>query len=173
MSFFTFAGQNGTASDVVGRASVKFANFSLNDRIDFDRGNGSINRHEVYLTGSSARSSMQLSYVQLPSVAAPRLPQREEINAQIDINIWQNWQIFLAGRRDLQGDKMLDAEYGLGYEDECIGISLAYRRKYTADPLLGVPASTSVIMRLSFKTEGLPVKPFSLFPADVFANIHP
>ena len=68
---------------------------------------------------------------------------------------------------------MLDAEYGLGYEDECLGISLAYRRKYTADPLLGVPASTSVIMRLSFKTNGEAVKPFSLFPQDVFANIHP
>ncbi len=63
-----------------------------------------------------------------------------------------NWQVFLAARRDVEGDQFLDAEYGLGYEDECIGISLAYRRKYTADPLLGVPPSTSIIMRLSFKT---------------------
>lgn len=168
-----FAGQTGTASDVVGRFSVKFANLSLNDRIDFDRGNGSIKRHEVYLTGTRGRSSAQLSYVQLPAVASAGLPIREEINGQIDLNLWGNWQVFLAARRDIRGDQFLDAEYGLGYEDECIGISLAYRRKYTADPLLGVPPSTSIIMRLSFKTGEEPIRPFSLFPADVFANLHP
>ena len=72
----------------------------------------------------------------------------------------------------MRADQFLDAEYGLGYEDECFGISLAYRRKYTADALLGVPASTSIIMRLSFKTGDEPIRPFSLFPADVFSNVH-
>jgi LPS-assembly protein len=167
-----FAGQTGTASDVVGRVSVKFANLTLNDRIDFDRRNGSINRHEVYLTGTRGRSSAQLSYVQLPAVASVGLPIREEINGQLDLNIWRNWQVFVAARRDMRADQFLDAEYGLGYEDECFGISLAYRRKYTADPLLGVPASTSIILRLSFKTGDEPIRPFSLFPADVFSNVH-
>ncbi len=168
-----FAGTGGTASDVVGRLSFKFADFTLNDRIDFDRRNGTVNRHEIYVTGTRGRSSMQVSYVQLPAVAALGLPVREEVNGQIDVNVWRNWQVFLAARRDLVGGQFLDAEYGLGYEDECFGISLAYRRKYTADPLLGLPPSTSFIMRLSFKTGEEPARPFSLFPQDVFTNARP
>jgi LPS-assembly protein len=168
-----FAGTGGTASDVVGRLSFKFSDFSLNDRIDFDRRNGSVNRHEIYMTGTRGRSSMQVSYVQLPTVPALGLPAREEINGQIDVNVWRNWQVFVAARRDLLAGDFLDAEYGLGYEDECIGISVAYRRKYTADPLLGLPPSTSVILRLSFKTGEEPLRPFGLFPQDVFANTRP
>ena len=168
-----FTGAGGTASDLVGRLSFKFADFNLNDRIDFDRKNGSINRHEVYMTGTRGRSSMQLSYVQLPSVAGLGLPAREEVNGQIDVNLWNNWQVFLAARRDLSASQFLDAEYGLGYEDECFGISLAYRRKYTADPLLGLPPSTSVVMWISFKTGEEPVRPFSLFPQDVFQTSRP
>jgi LPS-assembly protein len=168
-----YAGTGGTASDVVGRISFKFSDFTLNERIDFDRRNGSINRHEVYVTGTRGRSSMQMSYVQLPPLVALGLPRREEINGQVDVNVWQNWQVFLAARHDLQGSQILDVEYGLGYEDECLGISLAYRRKYTQDLILGLPPSTSLVLRLSFKTGEEAVRPFSLFPQDVFANTRP
>jgi LPS-assembly protein len=169
-----FAGENGTVSDVVGRFSVKFPHLNITDRIDFDRGNGSINRHEVYVTGTYDRSSLQISYVQLPPQAVSLgLGSREEINGQADFNIYRNWQVFAAGRRDLLTDQFLDTEYGLGYEDECLAISLAYRRKYTSDLVLGVPPSTSIILRFSFKTGDTPIQPFSLFPKDVFANTHP
>lgn len=168
-----FAGTGGTASDVVGRLSFKFSDFSLNQRIDFDRRNGSINRHEVYMTGTRGRSSMQMSYVQLPPLATLGLPRREEMNGQVDLNLWGNWQVFLAARQDLQGGQILDAQYGLGYEDECLGISIAYRRKYTQDLILGLPPSTSLILRLSFKTGEEGTRPFSLFPQDVFANTRP
>ena len=77
------------------------------------------------------------------------LPSREQINAQADLNLWGNWQVFAAGQRDLANSQFLNTEYGLGYEDECLAISLAYRRKYTEDLILGVPPSTSVILRFS------------------------
>jgi LPS-assembly protein len=168
----TFAGQTGTVSDLVGRLSVKFPHLSVSDRIDFDRRNGSVNRHEVYVTGSYNRSSLQLSYVQLPASGTLGLTPREEITAQADLNIWRNWQVFAAARRDLSADQFLDAEYGLGYEDECLGISLAYRRRYTSDLILGLPASTAIILRLQFKTGDTPIRPFSLFPQDVFNSLH-
>ena len=69
--------------------------------------------------------------------------------------------------------QMLDTEYGLGYEDECLAISIAYRRKFTFDAIQGVPPSTSVILRFSLKTGDQPVQPFSLFPQNVFATSHP
>ena len=93
---------------------------------------------------------------------------RAQINAQADINFYQNWEAFAAVERDLQASRMLDTEYGLGYEDECLAISLAYRRKYTSDTVLGVPPSTSVVLHFSLKTGDQPVQPFSLFPRNVF-----
>jgi len=169
-----FSGNSGTASDVVGSFSVRFPHLDVTDRIDMDRGNGTIRRHEIYVTGTYNRSSLQVSYVQLPqSVISLGLPSRQEINFQADMNLWRNWQVFAAAQRDLTNNKFLNTEYGLGYEDECLAISLAYRRKYTEDLVLGVPPSTSVILRFSLKTGDNAIRPFSLFPRDVFALTHP
>jgi LPS-assembly protein len=89
----------------------------------------------------------------------------------MDINFYQNWQGFAASRRDLIAGQMLDTEFGVGYEDECLGISVAYRRRYTSDRDL--PPSTSVVLRLNLKTTEEAIQPFSLFPQDVFSYTHP
>ncbi len=164
------SGQSGTTSDIVGRVSVKFLPYiDLTDRIDIDRANGTLRRHEVYLTGIYGRTSLQISYVQLPAEQQTLgLGQREEINAQADVNFYANWQAFGAIRRDLLAGQMLDTELGLGYEDECLGISVAYRRKFTTDRDL--PPSTSVILRFNLKTGDQAIEPFSLFPQDVFSH---
>jgi LPS-assembly protein len=172
--FAAFSGNSGTSSDLVGSFSVKFPHLNITDRWDVDRGNGTVRRHEVYVTGSFNRSSLQVSYVNLPpQVTSLGLPSREEVNAQADVNLWRNWQVFVAAQRDLSNSQFLNTEYGVGYEDECLAISLAYRRKYTSDLILGVPPSTSVILRFSLKTGDSPIQPFSLFPRDVFAMTHP
>ncbi len=172
--FTAFSGNSGTSSDLVGSLSVKFPHLDITDRIDVDRGNGNVRRHEIYVTGSYNRSSVQVSYVQLPtSVVSVGLPSREQVNAQADLNLWGNWQAFGAIQRDLQANQFLNTEWGLGYEDECLAISLAYRRKFTQDVILGVPRSTSVILRFSLKTGDEAIQPFSLFPRDVFALSHP
>ena len=49
-------------------------------------------------------------------------------------------------RRDLLAGQMLDTELGLGYEDECLGISIAYRRKFTTDR--DVPPSTTIVLQV-------------------------
>ncbi|MCX7280951.1 MAG: LPS assembly protein LptD [Alphaproteobacteria bacterium] len=172
--FADFSGNNGTSSDLVGNFSVKFPHLDITDRWDVDRGNGTVRRHEVYVTGSYARSSLQFSYVNLPpQVIALGLTSREEFNAQADVNVWRNWQVFVAAQRDITNNQFLNTEYGLGYEDECLAISLAYRRKYTSDIILGLPPSTSMLLRFSLKTGDSAIQPFSLFPRDVFALAHP
>ena len=164
------SGQHGTSSDLVGRVSVKFLPYiDLTDRIDIDRDNGTVRRHEVYVTGIFGRTSVQLSYVQLPAeLVSLGLPERQEINAQADVNFYENWQAFGAIRRDLLAGQMLDTELGIGYEDECLGVSLAYRRKFTTDRDL--PPSTSIILRFNLKTGDEGIEPFSLFPQDVFSR---
>ena len=164
------SGQGTTSSDLVGRVSVKFLPYiDLTDRIEVDRNNATVRRHEVYLKGIYHRSTLQISFVQLPAeVVTLGLGAREEVNAQADINFYENWQAFGAIRRDLLAGQMLDSELGLGYEDECLGISVAYRRKFTADRDL--PPTTSVILRFSLKTGDETITPFSLFPQDVFSH---
>lgn len=172
--FAAGSGETGSSSDIVGRASIRFPHLDFADRIDLDRGNGTLRRHEIYVTGTYDRSSLQISYVQLPPQAVTLgLGSRQEANVQGDLNFYQNWQAFAAIRRDLEAGKMLDTEFGLGYEDECLAVSLAYRRRFTFDALLGVPPSTSFILRFTLKTGDQPVQPFSLFPQDVFTTMHP
>jgi len=168
--FASDSGETGTASDIVGRVSVKFLPYiDLTERIDLDRKDGTVRRNEIYLTGIYDRSTLVVSYVQLPAEPVTLgLPRRQEINAQADINFYDNWQAFGAIRRDLIAGQMLDTELGLGYEDECLGISVAYRRKFTSDRDL--PPSTSIVLRFNLKTGEEPIKPFDLFPRDVFAH---
>ena len=45
---------------------------------------------------------------------------------------------------------MLDTEFGLGYLDECLGISLSYQRHFTRDR--DVPPSTSILFRIKLIT---------------------
>lgn len=166
--FATDTGQAGTVSDIVGRVSVKFLPYiDLTDRIDLDRVNGNVRQHEVYLTATYGRSAVQISYTQLPSeIVSLGLGSRREINAQADINFYRNWQVFGAIRRDLVANQMLNAEVGLGYEDECLGISLAWKKTYTQ--VEDLPPSTAVILRFHLKSGEKPIQPFSLFPRDVF-----
>ena len=168
--FAAGTGLTGTASDIVGRFSIKFPPYlDLTHRIDIDEGTGTVRRNEVYLTGIYGRSSTQISYVQLAPTLG--LPAREEVNAQMDVNFYEQWQAFAAIRRDLIANQTLDNEFGIGYEDECLGISVAYHRKYTSDRDL--PPSTSVILRFNLKTTDEVIQPFSLFPQDVFSYAHP
>lgn len=167
------SGLAGTQSDIVGRFSIKFPPYvDLTHRIDVDQGTGEVRRDELYLTGTYGRSSLQVSYVQLgPSAVTLGLDSREEINAQADLNFYRNWQAFAAIQRDLIAGEMINTEYGLGYEDECLAISLAYRRKYTSEP--GLPPSTAVLLRVGLKTGDQPIQPFSLFHQDIFTYNRP
>jgi len=157
-------------SDLVGRFSLKFPPYiDLTNRLSVDERNGNVARDETYVTATLGRSSARVSYVQLSPTLG--IPGREEVTAQMDVNFYDNWQAFAAIRRDLLAAQTLDNEFGLGYEDECLGISVGYHRKYTTDRDL--PPSTSYILRIKLKTTETVIQPFSLFPEDVFSYGHP
>lgn len=141
------------ASDIVGRFTIKFPPYlSLTHRVDIDQSNGTIRRNQVYLDGSYGRSSIELSYVRLPQqdVISSDEP-REEVNGQATIGLFGNWVGFAAARRDLANSQMLDDEFGIGYDDECLKVSLSYRRQYTRDR--DIPPSTSILFRIKLNTE--------------------
>jgi len=78
------------------------------------------------------------------------------------------WSVFAGARRDLENSRMIDDEFGVGYEDECLAISLSYRRDYTTDR--DVPPSTSVLLRFNLKTGDQSASSYNLFPRHVFTT---
>ena len=164
------SGFTGESSDLIGRFSLKFQPYiDLTNRIDIDERSGNVRRNETYVTGTYGRNATRISYIELSPTLG--LPARREINAQVDINFYRDWQGFAAIRRDLKSDQTLDTEFGLGYEDDCLGISLGYHRKYTTDRDL--KPSTNFVLRFKLKTSNSPIQPFSLFPEDVFSYGRP
>lgn len=169
--FSTSTGLDRTASDLVGRFTIKLPPYlDLTQRVDINESTGTMKRNEVYLTGTYGRSSLRVSYVKLPDDASLGLAAREEVNAQAIIGLFDNWAVLAAADRDLKTGQLLDTEFGAGYQDDCLSVSLAYRRRYTTDR--DVPPSTSVILRFNLKTSG-EIGTFDLFPEDVFAFNHP
>ncbi len=167
-NFTEQSGLHRTASNLVGRVNLNLPPYlDFTERFQIDEASGRIVRNEVYFTGTYNRSSIRVSYVRLPSDTALGLNAREELNAQTIIGLFDHWAVLAAANRDLRNGKLLDTEMGAGYQDECLNISIAYRRRYTSDR--DVPPSTSIIFRFNLKTGDQPTGSFDLFPADVFA----
>ena len=167
--FAAGSGLSGTRSDIVGRYTIRFPPYiSLTHRVDIDSESAGIRRNEIYADGSYGRSSIEVGYVRLAQQAAALGGPREEVNGQVAIGLLDHWALFAAGRRDLQARQMLDTGFGIGWEDDCLGLSVSYERRYTRDR--DVPPSTSIILRINLKTGDQTGEGSSLFPPHVFSR---
>ena len=164
-------GISGTRSDIVSRLTINFLpHLDLTERIDFDGSSGTLERNEVYLDWHTGRSSLEVIYLKVPQQEVTLgLPTREEVNAQALINVWDNWLVYAAGQRNLEQSAMIADEFGFGYDDECLGVSLSYRRTYTTDR--NVPPSTEVLVRLNLKTSEGPLDHSLIFPQHLYSSV--
>ena len=139
-------------SDFVGRITVDFPpNFTLTHQFSLDPGNGTIRQNELYVTGRFGPSTIQLSYVKLPPNQADLSngPQ-EEINLNTTVILYGNWGVFGVARRDLAQGKMLEAGFGLTYDNDCFVAALGFNRRYTT--ILDLPPSSSIVFHIGLKT---------------------
>jgi LPS-assembly protein len=173
--FADTSGLKGDVSDIVSLVTIKFPPYlELANRLDIDDSTGTVRRNEVYVQASYDRSSFEVSYVRLPSQPSQGLPvaltdldePREEVTAQAIVGLFDHWSIYAAGQRDLRASQLLESDFGIGYDDECLGLSVAYRRLYSSDR--DIPPSTSVIVHLIPKFGNEPEDLFDLFPHQIF-----
>ena len=173
--FSAASGLDGKTSDIVSLITIKFPPYlELAHRMDIDNMSGNIVRNEVYTQASYGRSSVEVSYVRLPPQTDQGLPSaltgldtsREEVTAQAILGVFDHWNFFAAGQRDLRASQMLESDFGVGYDDECLGVSVSYRRVYSADR--DIPASTSVLLHVKLKTDDEPEDLTELFPHQIF-----
>ena len=145
-------GLNTHASNLVGRITADFApNFSLTHQFSFDPRDATIRQNEVYITGRFGLSTVELSYLKLPPNGAdPSLGQQEQINLSTTLILYRSWGVFGEARRDLAQGKMLEAGFGLTYDDDCFVAALGFHRRYTT--VLNLPPSSSVVFHIGLKT---------------------
>ncbi|MGH6879106.1 MAG: LPS-assembly protein LptD [Rhizomicrobium sp.] len=164
------SGYDGKTSDVVSSIVVNFPpNLTLSDRVDVDSSTGTLERNEASVDAVYGRSSLEVSYLKLPSEEVTLgLGAREEVKAQALVGLWGNWLAFAAGQRDIQASDMISDEFGIGYDDECLGFSLSYERNFTE--FRELPASTSVIFKFTLNTSEVPVQRSGIFPQYLYAK---
>jgi LPS-assembly protein len=174
--FASDTGLSGKNSDIVTRFTINFPpNLSFTHRMVIDPGFGKVLSDEVYANAKWGHTSLQVSYLNVPPseleetyTADPDYEAREEINGQATVGITDYWLLYAAASRDLETSQMLYSEYGVGYEDECLGVSLAYRRQYVRDR--DIPPSTSILLRFNLKTNENTDDISNIFPRFIFSE---
>jgi len=142
---------NNNLSNIVGRITADFQNFELTHQFSFDPHNGRIQQNELYLTARFGLSSIQLSYVKLPpGVADPTLGQQEQLNLDTTVILYRNWGVFGVAQRDLANGRMLEAGFGVTYDNDCFVAALGFNRRYTT--ILNLPPSSSIVFHIGLKT---------------------
>jgi len=145
-------GLNTHASDIVGRTTADFTpNLSITHQFSLDPRTGRIQQNELYLTGKFGLSTIEASYLKLPPTAAdPSIGHQEQINLNTTVILYQNWGVFGVARRDLSQGKMLEAGFGLTYDNDCFVAAIGFHRRYTT--ILNLPPASSIVFHIGLKT---------------------
>jgi len=171
-------GLTSKVSDVVGRTEVRYRDFvNVIHRFRLDKDNLKIRRNEVDLVLGNNRTYLELGYTKLnrdiytvdladdsETGAIEDLQDREEVRAAGRVAFLNYWSLFGSAVVNLtdrsedptfgsDGFQPLRTRLGAAYEDDCLQISLTWRRDYvsTGDARKG----NSFQIRFSLKNIGL------------------
>ena len=151
-TFDPSTGLDNERSDYVGRVSLAPVDWlDFVHRFRLDSNDFEYKRAEVYARAGGQRSFAKLGYVKLDEeLSQTGLDAREEINAESRVALTDTWSVYGDFRRDMEKETMISQSAGVAWENECIILSVGYRRRFTRDR--DVEPSTSVLLRLDLKT---------------------
>lgn len=141
-------------SDYVGRLTINpDKHLAITHRFRFDKEDLSARRNEVYVNADYDQFDLNASYVRLSENAfvAP-FERREEIKAEGQVKVAENWSVVAGARRDLEADEMIESRAGLAYEDECSVFEVSYRRRFIRDR--DVEPSSAIVFKVRLKALG-------------------
>ncbi len=160
-------GLSSRTSDVVGRTVVKYKRLiSLTHRFRLDKDSLAIRRNEIDATIGSDKTYMTAGYLRLNRNIGPTLEDlrdREEIRIGGRVQLARYWSLFGSAIVDLTGQKddptlLTDGfdpvrhRVGVAYEDDCLRLSLTWRRDY--DDSGDARRGNTYLIRLSFRNLG-------------------
>ena len=134
-SFGTRSGLENDQSDFVGSFFYRpNENLKVAARARFDDDDFELKATEVGVSGTYEKVTANLTYANIKKEANPlEFVDRQEINFSASIDVTERWAVFGNMSFDIENSDRLKDGLGVGYEDECLGVSLAYSQTHFAD----------------------------------------
>jgi LPS-assembly protein len=161
-------GLSDKASDIVGRSEFRYKNIvKLTHRFRLDKDNLAIRRNEIDATIGSRGTYLQAGYLKLNRNIGPTLEDlkdREEIRLAGRVRVARFWSVFGSTILDLtdtaedptilsDGFDPIRHRLGVSYDDDCLSLSLTWRRDY--QPVGDSKRGNSFLFRLAFRNLGV------------------
>ncbi len=161
-------GLSDKVSDIVGRTELRFKDIvKLTHRFRLDKDSFAIRRNEIDATVGSQGTYAQIGYLKLNRNIGPTvedLADREEVRLGGRVRVARYWSVFGSAILDLtdttedptsqsDGFDPIRHRLGVAYDDDCLSLSLTWRRDYqeTGDARRG----NSFLFRLAFRNLGV------------------
>lgn len=153
-SFGPGSGLAGDTSDFVASAYYRpNENLKLGARARFDDEDFDVKTTEVSLAAKHGRFETALTYANISSDANPiGTGNREEINFSGSFDITERWELFGNAAFDIEHSDRISEGLGIGYEDECLAVSLAYSQTHFEDR--DIRPEQRVMLNFSLRTLG-------------------
>ncbi|WP_374412261.1 LPS-assembly protein LptD [Novosphingobium colocasiae] len=160
-------GLSSKVSDIVGRTEVRYRDFvSLVQRFRLDKDTLAVRRMEFNATVGSRKTYAEIGYTKLNrgiTSGIEDLRDREEVQAAGRVTFANYWSLFgsttvnLTDRNEdptygSDGFQPLRSRLGLAYEDDCLEVSLTWRRDYQTNG--DAKRGDSFLVRFNFKNLG-------------------
>jgi len=142
-------------SDIVGSVQLSpHEYFDMLYRFRFDADSLTAQRNELLLQAGPPVLNLGLSYAFLSEESDPgtTFGDREEIFAKLSSQFTENWSGFIAGREDIESNRVLSYGFGLRYQDECFDIRTSVAREQYRDEELD--PNWKVLFSVAFKNLG-------------------
>jgi LPS-assembly protein len=161
-------GLSSRLSDFVGRSTLRYRDLvSLTHRFRLDKDNLAIRRNELEATVGTKQTYATVSYLHLNrniTAGLEDLQDHEEVRVGVRAQIAKFWSIFgftafdLTTKKDnpkslSDGFETVRHRAGIDYRDDCLNISLTWRREYLA--VGDARANNSFQLRLAFRNLGI------------------
>jgi LPS-assembly protein len=161
-------GLSDKVSDVVGRSEFRFKDFvKLTHRFRLDKDSLAIRRNEIDATIGSRSTYAQIGYLKLNRNIGPSvedLADREEVRLGGRVRVARYWSIFGSAIVDLtdtsedptspsDGFDAIRHRLGVAYDDDCLSLSLTWRRDY--QPVGDSQRGNSFLFKLAFRNLGV------------------
>lgn len=141
------------SSDYVGRIMVSPSkDFMAVYRFRLDDERYKIRRNEVSLMGRQGPIMAELGYAYFAADQTLNFRPREEAYAGSIVKLNEYWRVFGQIRQDLANSRTVSNRVGIGYEDECIDVSLGFSQSFYRDR--DIEPDSAVVLRITLKTLG-------------------
>ncbi len=140
-------GLSNRLSDIVGRTEVRYRDFvKFTHRFRLDKDNFAVRRNEFDATIGTQRTYAEIGYLRLDrniGAGLEDLKDREELRVAGRVAFARYWSLFGSGVFNLtnrdedptltaDGFQALRTRIGVAYQDDCLELSLTWRRDYVA-----------------------------------------